>query len=112
MEFELRKPKNINKYISTENKKFMAINDNDIASRDVLLAEIEKKQIKTKGEFIRFCQKNGFLKTERDRIVVKDVIRKAGLKEDFLEDRKNIEKEINEKRNFNKLMGKKIYNDI
>ena len=110
MEFELKKATNINKETDEEAGAFMRRDDHDIAARDVLFAEIERHKIKTKGELIDFARRRGFLKTDADRRVVNDVIRKSRLPENTQADRIRKERLKSDREAVNKYAGYKMYN--
>jgi serine phosphatase RsbU (regulator of sigma subunit) len=77
----INKPKN--KAVGEANEKFMRTNSQDVAARDNLLREIDNRNIKSKEELEHYARKHGYLKTGQDVRVVKDVMRKAKLKNDY-----------------------------
>ena len=109
MEFQLKK--NNNKNVTKTAKDFMDTNDNDVASKEILLNEIERQKIKTKGQLIKFAKKNGFLKTDKDRRVLNTVLRISKLPENNVYDRAQDERINGDREMVNKILGYKAYAD-
>lgn len=71
-----------NAKVAKEAEKFMRKNDHDLAARNNLMSEIDRRGIRSKQELQEFALKNGYLKTDRDVKVVKDVLIKTKLRDE------------------------------